>query len=120
MDSPTTVPFNAIAGELSAKDRKAFVESMWAGGVDLLDETSGHRVQVLPDNPPQPGEYLFYVGFLGAKRDDIPTQHYLVPAQDDQTAMIRAHELYALQPRRRKGSALRVIFAKPPELRLGK
>ena len=70
-------------------------------------------IAVTADQPGQGSKQLFYVGFPGAKRDGIPTQHYLVPASDEREAVSRAHQLYELQPRRRKGSSLQVMLARP-------
>jgi hypothetical protein len=109
--------FNAVAGALTAQDRKALVESMWAGAGHLIDKASGQTIPVLPDKVAQAGELLFYVGFLGSKRDGIPTLHYLIPAPDERTAVARAHELYEMQPRRRKGSSVRIMLGKPPPVR---
>lgn len=89
---------------------------MWAGTGQLVDQASGQATPILPDRTVQAGEMLFYVGFLGSKRDGIPTQHYMIPAPDDRTAVTRAHEFYELQPRRRKGSSLRVMLGKPPSV----
>jgi hypothetical protein len=117
MNAPASRAFNAVAATLSANARKALIEAMWSGAGQLLDEASGQAVAVLPDRAPQDGEHLFYVSFLGSTRDAIPSQHYMIPAPDDRTAVMRAHELYEKEPRRRKGSSLRLLFGMPPELR---
>src|SRR5690606_18974355 len=102
-----------IAGALSAKDRKAVIDSIRAAGVAQIPAGSG-MVSVTADKPAQGSERFFYVGFPGAKRDGIPTQHYLVPASDEREAVSLAHQLYELQPRRRKGSSLQVMMGTPP------
>lgn len=118
MTQPTASGFNAIAGALIEADRKALVEAMWAGAGTIVDQFSGTALPVSPDRLAEPGEMLFYVGFLGSKRDGIPTQHYMMPATDERTAVTRAHELYEKLPKRRKGSSLRVMVGKPPLKRL--
>jgi hypothetical protein len=108
--------FNSVALGLSGKDRGALCEAIWAGKAELVDEKTQERYVVLPDAMPAAGEHLFCVSFLGSKRDGIPTQHYMIPAVDDRTAVRRAHERYVLEPRHRKGSSLRVMLGKPPAL----
>lgn len=95
-------PFNAVAKRLGAKERKALVESIWAG-----------ESAVVPDLPAVNGEVLYYVGFPGSTRDGIPTQHYMVGARDEGAAIARAHDLYQRQPRIRKGASLRVMLGRP-------
>lgn len=117
MSQSAPAAFNAVAGALVEADRKALVEAMWAGGGTIIDQTSGTATPVEPDRVGLPGEPLFYVGFLGSKRDGIPTQHYMIPAPDERTAIGRAHELYEKLPKRRKGSSLQVRLGKPPSKR---
>ncbi len=117
MTQPHASGFNAVAGALVEGERKALVDAMWAGGATIVDQISGTVVQVGPDRVPETGEALFYFGFLGSKRDGISTQHYMIPASDECTAITRAHELYEKLPKRRKGSSLRVMLGKPPSKR---
>lgn len=105
--------FNAVAGALIAQDRKALIDSIRSTGVGQVSGGAA-MISVTADQPGQGSERLFYVGFPGAKRDGIPTQHYLVPASDEREAVTRAHQLYELQPRRRKGASLQVMLGKPP------
>lgn len=102
MSLETPRPFNVVAESLSAKERKALVESIWAG-----------ERNIVPDLPAADGELLFYVGFPGSTRDGIPTQHYMVGARDEGGAVARAHELYQRLPRIRKGASLRVMLGRP-------
>lgn len=114
MTQLATACFNGVAGALAGGERRALVEAMWAGSGTAVDQSAGAVVSVCPDQIAEPGEVLFYVGFPGSKRDGIPTQHYMMPAPDERTAITRAHELYEKLPKRRKGSALRVMLGRPP------
>lgn len=114
MIPPAARTFNTVAANLTAQDRKALLASIWAGEGRVLDDESGQSIPVSPDKLAQDGELLFYVGFLGSKRDAIPTQHYMIAAPDGRTAVARAHELYQQQPRQRKGASLQVMVGKPP------
>lgn len=113
VNSTAPIPFNAVAGGLAEKDRKALVESVRIGASQWLDPATGVLRMVVPDQKPESGEQLFYVGFLGSTRDAIPSQHYLMPAVDTPAAIKRAHQLYELQPKRRKGASLRVLVGEP-------
>ena len=115
LESPR--PFNAVADLIDTKERKTLVEALWAGSGHLLDAGFGQTVTVVPDIVAEAGEVLFYVGFPGVKRDNIPTQHYMVGARDEGTAVAKAHELYKQQPRTRKGASLRIMLGRPPSPR---
>jgi len=106
--------FNAIADGLSARERKALIELMWAGAGRLPGGIDDETVMIVPDRAAGEGELLFYVSFPGSVRDKIPTQHYVVGAMDEREAITRAHELYQQQPRIRKGASLRVMLGRPP------